>query len=397
MTNQKTNKITAVKKNKMVDNSLVIASYYGFEKIDIKQIDKDHHEKSKRVKNKENFKHDNLPHLEEYVSVLSYAHQKERKTLPMFFYTKGDIKTSKRKNTSNKNLGLHIIGTSKSIAEAILIKTAFSILKEEGYKDLKLEINSLGDKDSQSNYNKALTQYFRNNLNNLDKECKEILKFGGHTLMACGPKGIHSILEDAPSAIEFLSEENRIHFKEVIEYLESQNIPFEINKTVVGDPHYSSHTVFTIIDAKTEKVLATGTRYNELSKKIISRKGHPAVSLNITISKLKKVPENKMPKFDKCDTYFIQLGYSAKLKSLEVIEILRKARIPIHHAIGRDKMSTQSTFANKKHVKYILLIGQKEALDHSICVRDLESNSQKTVPLEKLVDYLKELRKKNKN
>jgi histidyl-tRNA synthetase len=385
------------KKGKKADNAFVISSYYGFKPIDITEIEKDHHTKAKKLKSKEDYKHLHLPHLEEYVSVLSYAHQNESKVLPMFFYTKGEIKTSKRRRTPSKNIGLHIIGTKKSIAEAILIKTAFSILKEEGYKDLKLEINSLGGKESQIEFNKALTAYFRSKLNELDRESKELLKFGGHTLVAHGTKSVRDILDEAPSAVEFLSEENRIHFKEVIEYLESQKIPFEINKAVVGDPHYSTHTVFTIIDNKTGKILATGTRYDQLAKRVICRKGHPAVSLNITLSRLKKVAASREPNFDKCDTYFIQLGYNAKLKSLEVIELLRKAKIPVFHAIGRDKMSTQSAFANKRQVKYILLLGQKEALGDSVCVRDLESNSQKTLPLDELVENLKKLRKKNKN
>lgn len=384
-------------KAKKIDNAFVVSKYYGFKGLDINEIEKTHHEKAKKVKKKENFKHDNLPHLEEYVSVLSHSHKEELRNPPALYYTKGEIKTSKRKKSPSKNIGLHIIGTPKSIAEAILIKTAFSILKEEGYKDIELEINSLGGRESQEKFNKALTNYFRTKLDDLNSQCKEILKFGGHTLLACNPKGLSEKIEDAPNSVEHLSENSRKHFKEVIEYLESQEIPFEINKTVVGDPHYSTHTVFTILDKKTGKILATGTRYNDLAKKTISpSKGHPAVSLNITLPKLKQCNMNKEPNFDKCDTYFIQLGYAAKLKSLEVIEVLRKAGIHVHHAIGRDKMSTQTSFAHKKHVKYILLMGQKEAMENSVCVRDLETNSQLTVPMEKLVEHLKKLRKKNK-
>lgn len=383
--------------NKKVDNAFVVSRYYGFEGLNIDQIEKTHHEKAKKMIKKENFKHENLPHLEEYVSVLSHSHKEEIKNPPALYYTKGEIKTSKRKKSPSKNIGLHIIGTPKSIAEAILIKTAFSILKEEGYKDIELEVNSLGGRESQEKFNKALTGYFRNKLDDLNSQCKEILKFGGHTLMACNPKGFSmEKFEDAPSSIEYLSEDSRKHFKEVIEYLESQEIPFEINKNVIGDPHYSTHTVFTILDKKTGKILATGTRYNDLAKKTITSKGHPAVSLNITLPKLKQVPSKKEPDFKKCDVYFIQLGYAAKLKSLEVIEILRKAGIHVHHAIGRDKMSTQTNFAHKKNVKYILVMGQKEAIENSVCVRDLETNSQTTVRLDRLVDHLKSLREKNK-
>lgn len=388
------------KKNK-VDNAFVISQYYGFEGLDLAQIEKDDHEKAKKLKNYPAFEHSHLPKIEEAVAILRHSNSDEekRKELPLMYYSKGDLKNphdKKAKKRAGDSVSLHIIGTPKSIAEAILIKTAYTILKEEGFKNLSVEVNNVGDKDTLNQFNKHSTNYFRGKLADLDTDCKELLKFGGHTLVTCNIKGVKHILKEAPAPIEYLGEEHRNHLKEVVEYLESQKIPFEINKFVLGDPHYSSHTVFTIIDDKTGKILATGSRYNDLSKKTLNRKGVPAVSVSIRVPKLKSALPSKLPKFDDCDIYFIQLGYGAKLKSLEVVEILRKAGIPVHQSIGRDKMSTQTQFAHRKGVKYILLMGQKEALENSVCVRNMETNSQKTVPLDQLVDYLRDLKASEK-
>lgn len=388
-------------KKPTIENAFVISQYYGFEGLDHTQISKEEHEKAQKVKSYKAFEHSHLPKIEEAVSILKYANtdEQKRRQMPLLFYTKGSFKNSQEKKAKKKTgelFSLHIIGTPKSIAEAILIKTAYTILKEEGYKDLSVEINNIGDRDSLTSYNKQITSFFRGKLNELDTDCKELLKFGGHTLVTCNPKGVKHLLKETPAPLEFLSEDNRNHFKEVLEYLQSQNIPFEINKFVLGDPHYSSHTVFTIIDDKTGKILATGSRYNDLSKRTVLRKGIPAVSVALHLPKFKTVSSSKKPKFDTCDIYFIQLGYGAKLKSLEVIEMLRKAGIPIYQSVGRDKMSTQTQFAHKKDVKYILLMGQKEALENSICVRNLETNSQKTIQLVNLVEYLRNLKSKEK-
>ncbi len=388
-------------KNSKVDNAFVISQYYGFEGLDLTQIEKDDHDKAKKLKNYADFEHSHLPKIEDAIALLRHTNSDEhkKKELPLLYYSKGDFKNphdKKAKKRAGDSVSLHIIGTPKSIAEAILIKTAYTILKEEGFKNLSVEINNIGDKDTLSAYGKHSTNYFRSKLADLDTDCKELLKFGGHTLVTCNIKGVKHVLKEAPAPIEFLNEENRTHLKEVVEYLESQKIPFEINKFVLGDPHYSSHTVFTIMDEKTGKILATGSRYNELAKKTLTRKGVPAVSVSIRLPKFKTVPTSKTPKFEDCDIYFIQLGYGAKLKSLEVIEILRKAGIPVHQSIGRDKMTTQTAFAHRKNVKYILLLGQKEALENSVCVRNMETNAQKTVPLDTLVDYLSELRIKDK-
>ena len=389
------------KKITKVDNAFVISRYYGFEDLNIDKIEKEPHEKAQKIKQVKKYSHPHLPKIEETVAILHHANSNEEKKrqLPLLFYTKGELKNPQNKKSTRKKgetVSLHIIGTPKSIAEAILIKTAHSILKEEGYKNLSVEINNIGDKESISLYNKHATSFFRSKLPELNTDCKELLKFGGHTLVTCNTKNVQHLLKEAPAPLDFLNEESRTHFKEVIEYLESQNIPFEINKFVLGDPHYSSHTIFTILDSKTGKILATGSRYDEVSKKTVNRKGIPGVSVTIKTPKLKKVSSKKIPKFDDCDIYFIQLGYGAKLKSLEVVETLRKAGIPVHQSIGRDKMSTQTQFAHKKGVKYILLMGQKEANENSICVRNLETNCQKTVPLKSLVEYLANLKKTEK-
>lgn len=389
------------KKSTKVDNAFVISQYYGFEGLNLSQIEKDDHEKAQKIKSFKDFEHSHLPKIEEAVALLRHSNSDEQKKrqMPILFYSKGEIKNphvKKQKKRSGESVSLHIVGTPKSIAEAILIKTAYTILKEEGYKNLSVEVNNVGDRDTLTQYNKQATNFFRGKLAELNTDCKELLKFGGHTLVTCNIKGVQHLLKEAPAPIEFLNEEHRNHFKEVVEYLESQNIPFEINKFILGDPHYSTHTVFTIIDDKTGKILATGSRYNDISKRTVLRKGIPAVSVSIKLPKFKQVPHTKEPKFENCEIYFIQLGYGAKLKSLEVVEMLRKANIPVHQSIGRDKMSTQTQFAHKKDVKYILLMGQKEALENSICVRHLETNSQKTIPLSSLVEYLQNLKKVEK-
>jgi histidyl-tRNA synthetase len=400
-TESKAKSIGKRKSAKKVKNAFVVSQYYGFEKLKIDEIDKVIHQKTEKMKHGDLNAYEDLPKIEDCTEILfhCYGDKCKNKVLPYLFYTEGEFKNPNDKNQkriSKKSIGLHIIGTPKSIAEAILIKTAYAILQEEGFKDLTVEINSLGGKESMAQFTKALNAYLRPKAGEMDPECRELLKCGGHALVSCAPKKLGDILNESPASVEFLSEANRNHFMEVIEYLESQDIPYEINKNILGNPHYSTHTVFSLIDKKTGKILATGTRYNNLSNRTVKRKGHPGVSINIKTPKMKEVAASKKPDFKKSDIYFIQLGYGAKLKSLEVIELLRKSDILVHHSIGRDKMTTQTEFAQKKKAKYILLMGQKEANEDTIVVRDIESNSQTAIPLDNLVNYLTKLKKKKK-
>ena len=87
--------------------------------------------------------------------------------------------------------------------------------------------------------------------------------------------------------------------------------------------------------------------------------------------------------------YFIQLGFEAKLKSLNIIEILRKGKVPIAQSLSKDNLSAQLATAEKLGVEYAIIFGQKEALENSVIFRNMNNRSQETIKIDKLLEYIK--------
>jgi hypothetical protein len=115
------------KKQTKVENAFVISQYYGFEGLELSQIEKEDQEKALKLKNLKDFEHSHLPKIEEAVALLRHSNTDEQKKrqMPILFYSKGEIKnpySSKKKRKTSESVSLHIIGTPKSIAEANLIK-----------------------------------------------------------------------------------------------------------------------------------------------------------------------------------------------------------------------------------------------------------------------------------
>ena len=186
----------------------------------------------------------------------------------------------------------------------------------------------------------------------------------------------------------------------MLEYLEELGINYNINKNLVRGLSYYTRTVFEIIEQKggdegTPLTLAAGGRYDYLAKQVGGKKDVPSVGFSIGVDRIvasswyKKLSPRilKKPKI-----YFIQLGGEAKLKSLNIIEALRKAHIPLAQSISKDSLGSQLAIAEKLAIPYALIFGVKEALDNSVIVRDMSNRSQDTVKLSKLVEYLKELK-----
>lgn len=299
-----------------------------------------------------------------------------------------------------RQFGLEMMGSEKSIADAIVIKTTIAILEEAGAKNLVVDINSIGDKECRGAYLKELTNYYKKNLPNLAPIDKERLKTNPLRILDSKEAKTQVINENAPDSVSFLCHSCKKHFKEVLEYLEEMEIPYRLNKNLVRGLSYYTRTVFEIIEQNAGEdgqplTIAGGGRYDYLAKALGSKKDVPGVGAGIGMDRVvlsdwyaKLSPRiMKKPKM-----YFIQLGFEAKLKSLNVIEILRKAKVPIAQSLSKDSLGTQLALAEKLQVPYTIIFGQKEALENSVIVRDMETHSQQTVKLTNLLDYLKTIK-----
>src|SRR3989344_262506 len=254
---------------------------------------------------------------------------------PVMFYQYGPVfrhdKPQRGRYRQFWQFDLDCLGNDKSIMDALVIKASMSILEEAGATDLSVDINSIGDKECRGAYLKELTSYYRKNLSGLPAVARERMKTNPLRILDSKEEKTIKLNEQAPDSISFLCAPCKKHFKEVLEYLEEMNIAYNINKNLVRGLSYYTRTVFEIIEQKGSEdglplTLAGGGRYDYFARQIGNKRDVPAVGISIGVDRIiastwyKKLSPRilKKPKI-----YFIQLGSEAKLKSLNIIEILR--------------------------------------------------------------------------
>lgn len=394
--------------HKNIDLPAEIALYYGFTLCEPPVITKDDVRKARGITEPELRGKESTDEtlkrfsLEEKVALVRTYHAKNLESGPqpvMFYFGKPIVNENgeekprgeAKKGTKERAISLEVMGAPKSIAEALLIKTALEILKEEGFGNLSVYVNSVGDRDTVARFSRELTAYYRKNINDLPAHCRQLLKKDVFGLLACKNEKCRIIKDSAPKSMNFLSEDSREHFKEVLEYLEFLEIPYEIDHFLVGNRAFSCQTIFEIHDPASQdkcEPLAVGVRYANIAKKLGFKRDLPGIGIHLTF---KAKNEQKNIKFLKPKIYFIQLGFDAKLKSLKIIEILRKEKIPMYQAISRDRLISQLGMAESMKIPYTIIMGQKEALENTVIVRDMRNCSQDTVKIEDLPKYLKKL------
>jgi histidyl-tRNA synthetase len=325
---------------------------------------------------------------------------------PVMLYSYGPVfrheNPQKGRLRQFRQFNLEILGSTKSIADALIIRTLTTILEEFGFKDLIVDINSMGDKETRPAFIKELTNYYKKHLEHLCKDCHERIKTNPLRLLDCKNPECQIYKENAPSSLSFLSSDARTHFKEVLQYLEEMGIQYRVNNSLVRGLDYYSRTVFEVIrvdvdeNGKEREISITGGgRYDYLARMMGSKKDVPSVGTGLGIERIMMFPEckNLMPRIMKPPkVYFIQLGFEAKLKSLCVMEVLRKARIPVHQSVTKDSLAGQLSMAEKMEIPYCIIFGQKEAMDNTVIVRNMATHSQDTVKIDALSDYIKHLK-----
>lgn len=292
-----------------------------------------------------------------------------------------------------QQFGLEIINEPKPVAEAIVVQVLKLIFEELGVGPVIVHINSIGDKECRPAFRKELVNYYRKNAKNLCKDCQRRLKINPLRLLDCKEQECIDLKGGAPQIIDYLCSSCKQHLRETLEFFDLREISYFLDSHLVRGLDYYSGTVFEIFEDKepVDDALAAGGRYDYLAK-TLGKKDFPAaggaigVDRVIQLMKEKKIAprQKRAPKI-----FLVQLGTVAKYKSLEIIEMFRKAHMPVSQSISKDSLRGQLKLAARLNVPYALILGQKEALENSIIVRNMESGTQETVAIKEVVEVIK--------
>jgi len=311
-------------------------------------------------------------------------------------------------------LAVETIGDASEIVDAELIFVGYKILESLGLKNYNVQINSLGDASSRAVYVRALKDYYKPRLKKVCTQCKSRFKNNILRMLDCKEETCREAAKDAPPIFDFLNEDAKKHFKRLIEILDECKIPYILNQNLVRGQDYYTHTIFEFVpeekevekslDGKPVQIVSSGLalggggRYDRL----IDMLGGPktpaagwALGVDRIVTALKQNNINVPEIGVKPKVFLAQLGDAAKKKSLMLFENMRKAGIEVKSSLGRDSIKSQLRIANRLGVRYTLIFGQKEAIDGTIIIREMDTGIQETVLLDKVVEEMKKRLKNN--
>jgi histidyl-tRNA synthetase len=292
-------------------------------------------------------------------------------------------------------VGFESLGVPDPIVDAQLILICARIFKALGI-DIVVQINSIGTQESRHAYLAELTSYFRQHRGKLSEDDKRRLQKNPLRLLDSKDPATQELLPGAPHIVDWLDEESKQHFMKVLEYLDEVEVPYVLNPYLVRGLDYYTRTVFEIWEAgdegeRSQNSLGGGGRYDGLVE-LIGGRPTPACGFAIGIERVVKAMLDRGINPDarpKPALFFAQLGDGARRVGLRLFEEFRVAGIPVAEAFGKNALKAQLEVAAKLAVPYTLILGQKEVLDGTVIIRDMDSGAQEIADAGKIVSIMK--------
>jgi len=288
--------------------------------------------------------------------------------------------------------GVEAFGSLHPEQDAEIIALAWHILSVCGLTaNTTLHLNSIGSSDCCSAYKDALKEFIRPNLIQFSETSQK--RFETNPLRILDTKAEHEkkLLKGAPIVSDYFTDDDKIHFDSVQQFLNAMDIPFILNPKLVRGLDYYSRTVFEFSSSAlgAQDALLGGGRYDQLVE-TLGGKPTPAIGFAAGMERILIALESieKTESDPNLDIYFICLEEDGLPVALSLCQQLRNAGKNVVMDSLRRSIKAQLREANKSGAGHVLILGNDEIVSNSIVMKDLKKGQQMTLQQSSLIEKL---------
>lgn len=281
--------------------------------------------------------------------------------------------------------GVEAIGSEYPEQDAEVISMAYNIFDMLGVDDLKLVINSVGSTETKKKYSNILKNYLSDYIHDLSDVSKQRYANNPLRILDSKSENEQSIIKEAPSIIDSLSDFEKKHFNQVQRFLDKLNIPYTIDNQLVRGLDYYTLTTFEIRSGSigSQDALCGGGRYNNLVEQL-GGKPVPAIGFAAGMERLMMALDlDKENKDLKIDVFIVAVGDDAITNSLKICDTLRnQLGIKVMMDFSRSSFKSQMRQANKLNAEYVIILGEEEIKRKVGTIKTMSTGNQFEAPLD---------------
>ena len=280
--------------------------------------------------------------------------------------------------------GIEVLGESNPLIDMEVISAVIEIFNRLGLKNIKLKINTLGDKETREKYKKLLIDHFNNYKDNLCSDCQRRLVTNPLRILDCKIDREKEFFKEAPKIRDYLSEKSKKYFEKIEEYLKSLNIDYEIDDNLVRGLDYYDELVFEIeVDNST---ICGGGRYNRLVKEL---GGDDTCAFGFAIGMERFLSLLELPKETEDLTYILALSDSERLEALKLARYLRNNNKRVDFDTESKSLKSQFKKSDNLNSRYLIFINDEKLKYGKVEIKDTLNSIKEEIEIDKILEYLK--------
>ena len=242
---------------------------------------------------------------------------------PMFRYER----PQKGRLRQFHQIGIELVGIQNEIADTEVISCGNRLLKELKIDSkTTLQINSLGKIEERKKYIDDLLNYLKAYKNKLSSDSLKRLEKNPLRILDSKNEEDINIISNAPIILEYLNDESKNNFHNVLDNLKALNISYTINHKLVRGLDYYNNITFEFVTKElgAQGAVIAGGRYDGLMKQM-GGPDLPGIGWAAGLERIALLTKVNKPKIKSITV--IPLGDKSQKFCVKIVEQLRMEKI----------------------------------------------------------------------
>jgi histidyl-tRNA synthetase len=286
-------------------------------------------------------------------------------------------------------VGVEAFGADTPDMDVEQILMARRLLQDLGVGGLTLHLNSLGQPEDRKAYRGVLVDFLEARREALCETCRDRIQRSPMRVLDCKVESCQEAVKDAPVIADHLGETSQAHFDRVRALLDAAGVPYVHDARLVRGLDYYTDTVFewTSNQLGAQATVVAGGRYDGLVEEI-GGPSTPAVGFALGIERLLALMDDERVPAKAPDAFLAPLDQSVEQSAMALAEELRDSGLAVWYHCGGGSLKSQLKKADRSGAPVALVIGEQEAADGTVLVRDLAAGEQLSVARAEVADVV---------
>lgn len=279
-------------------------------------------------------------------------------------------------------LGAEAIGSEDPDLDVEIIALLHDFYVSLGLKQVTLLVNSMGTAEDRKRYIDDVRRWLNDRIDTLDpKDAEKVAEHPMRVLDSKRPVTIAAIA-DVPRITDRLSPEAAERFARVKDGLSALGIDFTVEPRLVRGLDYYTHTTFEFVSGALDAAQSTiggGGRYDGLIESL-GGPSTPGIGFGSGIERVLLTcdAEGVFPVVSEAiDVFVVDTAGGSAARDLTIE--LRRAGLSAERAFDGRSMKSQMKSADKSGAAFVCIIGDDEAANGTVIIRDLRGDSGQEV------------------